>query len=97
MLEGDGYCYMDVRLKTGEEVGLLSLQRLAFGLLYVVDDCVSHASTPRGGWVFNMGEYFSRFRIDDGKMEVRSDAWWYCRWGRQCLCSCPGECAGSAV
>ena len=56
--EEDGYCYMDIRLTNGAETGRLSLQRLAFGLLYVVDECVAHATLPRGGWVFNMGEGF---------------------------------------
>lgn len=52
---GDGYCFIDIRLRTDARIGILSLQRLSFGLLYVVDECVGRQPS-RGGWVFNMGE-----------------------------------------
>lgn len=40
----------------------MSTQRLAFGLLYVIDECVGGAES-QGGRVFNMGIYILDFSI----------------------------------
>lgn len=51
---GDGRCIIDVRLWP-YATGRLSPQRLAFGLLYVLDECVRAGPPALAGVVQNMG------------------------------------------
>ncbi len=53
---GDGRCVIDVRIPPFI-VGRLSTQRLTFGLLYVLDDCLRPGRPGMGGVVRNMGEF----------------------------------------
>lgn len=53
---GDGRCVIDIKMHEPYQTGVLSPQRLAFGVLYVIDDCVS-GPRAQGGSVMNMGTF----------------------------------------
>jgi len=55
---GDGRCVIDIHVAP-RTTGQVSLQRVAFGLLFVLDECVRAGGEGLAGVIRNMGGFFS--------------------------------------